>query len=77
MRVLMQFMLLFQMLIDLMTGYSWQGGCCCREDVSKGQSKRELAKEKKNEEAELEKRKSKLGSSSTGSNKRQMDYWVK
>ena len=52
MRVLMQFMLLCQMLIDLMTGYSWQGDCCCREDVSKGQSRRELEEvEKRKEEA--------------------------
>ena len=51
MHVLMQFMLLFQTLIDLMNGYSWQGDCCCREDVSKGQSRRELTEEKKNEEA--------------------------
>ena len=51
MHVLMQFMLLFQTLIDLRTGYSWQGDCCCREDVSKGQRRRELTEEKKNEEA--------------------------
>ena len=63
MYVLIQFVLLCQMLSDLRTGYSRQGDCCCREDMSRRQSRRkEVArnKEKENEEAKMKKEKKKL-----------------
>ena len=52
MHVLIQFVLLFQMLSDLRTGYSLQGDCCCREDISRRQSKRKEAARKEDEEKE-------------------------
>ena len=51
-----------------------QGDCCCKEDISKIQSKRELVEEwnrrKKKEEAEMKKREEECeGIRSTGSKK--------
>ena len=60
MHVLIQFVLLCQMLSDLRTGYSWQGDCCCREDMSRRQSRRkEVARKEEKENAEVEMRKEK------------------
>ena len=53
-----------------------QGDCCCKEDISKRQSRREWAEEwnrrKKKEEAEMKKREEEIeGLRSTGSKKDQ------
>ena len=49
MYVLIHFALLFQTLSDLRTGYSLQGDCCYREDISRRQSKRKEAARKEDE----------------------------